>query len=227
VSLRLSPLAVGATLRMQDSLLEGRSRFYAEITRIRTLADIAAGAVPLLFLLDELSHGTNSHDRLLGAKGVLRSLLERVRARRHHVRLSNEAGASHEEQRSRADAGCGPGGRQPDVTSSPLSSSPPDIIAGARGLTRCNRSTCGPIRFRCRRRPLHHAEVGQIRRDLLRCATEPRVHVDDDALVDRRGPQQIGAAARGDEKIRTAAKRMRPEGPPIRAHRDAACSTRT
>jgi hypothetical protein len=77
VSLRLSPLAVGATLRIQDSLLEGRSRFYAEITRIRTLADIAAGPVPLLFLLDELFHGTNSHDRLLGAEGVLRSLLDR------------------------------------------------------------------------------------------------------------------------------------------------------
>ena len=34
-SLRLSPLAIGATLRIQDSLQEGRSRFYAEITRIR------------------------------------------------------------------------------------------------------------------------------------------------------------------------------------------------
>jgi hypothetical protein len=77
VSLRLSPLAIGATLRIQDSLLEGRSRFYAEITRIRTLADIASGPVPLLFLLDELFHGTNSHDRLLGAQGVLRSLLDR------------------------------------------------------------------------------------------------------------------------------------------------------
>ena len=76
-SLRLSPLAVGATLRIQDSLLEGRSRFYAEITRIRTIADIAAGRTPLLFLLDELFHGTNSHDRLLGAQGVLRSLLDR------------------------------------------------------------------------------------------------------------------------------------------------------
>ena len=77
VSLRLSPLAVGATLRIQDSLLEGRSRFYAEITRIRALADIAGGPAPLLFLLDELFHGTNSHDRLLGAQGVLRSLLDR------------------------------------------------------------------------------------------------------------------------------------------------------
>jgi len=76
-SLRLSPLAIGGTLRIQDSLQEGRSRFYAEITRIRTLADIAAGPVPLLFLLDELFHGTNSHDRLHGAAGVLQSLLDR------------------------------------------------------------------------------------------------------------------------------------------------------
>ncbi len=76
-SLRLSPLAIGGTLRIQDSLQEGRSRFYAEITRIRKLADIAAGPLPLLFLLDELFHGTNSHDRLQGAAGVLQSLLAR------------------------------------------------------------------------------------------------------------------------------------------------------
>jgi DNA mismatch repair ATPase MutS len=76
-SLRISPLAIGATLRIQDSLQEGRSRFYAEITRIRELADLARGPVPLLFLLDELLHGTNSHDRLIGAAGVLRSFLDR------------------------------------------------------------------------------------------------------------------------------------------------------
>ena len=57
-SLRLSPLAIGATLRIQDSLQEGRSRFYAEITRIRELTDTARGPLPLLFLLDELFHGT-------------------------------------------------------------------------------------------------------------------------------------------------------------------------
>jgi DNA mismatch repair ATPase MutS len=33
--------------------------------------------VPLLFLLDELFHGTNSHDRQAGAAGVLRSLIDR------------------------------------------------------------------------------------------------------------------------------------------------------
>ena len=76
-ALRVTPLAIGATLRIQDSLQEGRSRFFAEITRIRELADRARGPVPLLFLLDELFHGTNSHDRLVGASGILRSLLDR------------------------------------------------------------------------------------------------------------------------------------------------------
>jgi DNA mismatch repair ATPase MutS len=76
-SLRLTPLAIGATLRIQDSLQEGRSRFYAEITRVRALADLTRGPVPLLFLLDELFQGTNSHDRVIGAAGVLRSLLDR------------------------------------------------------------------------------------------------------------------------------------------------------
>jgi len=75
--LRIAPLRIGATLRIQDSLQEGRSRFYAEISRIRELADLAAGPVPLLFLLDELLHGTNSHDRAVGAAGILTVLLDR------------------------------------------------------------------------------------------------------------------------------------------------------
>ena len=76
-ALHLTPLAIGATLRIQDSLQEGRSRFFAEITRIRELTDLAKGPAPLLFLLDELFHGTNSHDRLVGASAVLRTLLDR------------------------------------------------------------------------------------------------------------------------------------------------------
>ncbi len=75
--LTLTPLNLGATLRVQDSIQDGRSRFYAEITRLRELADLAAGPVPLLFLLDELLHGTNSHDRLAGGTGVLKDLLDR------------------------------------------------------------------------------------------------------------------------------------------------------
>lgn len=74
--LRVSALAVGATLRIQDSLQAGRSRFYAEITRVRQLLDMAKGSPPLLFLLDEFLQGTNSHDRRLGAEAVLRTLID-------------------------------------------------------------------------------------------------------------------------------------------------------
>jgi hypothetical protein len=75
--LALTPLVPGATLRIQDSLAAGRSRFYAEIERLKVLADLARGPVPLLFLLDEVLAGTNSHDRLIGAEAVLRQLLDR------------------------------------------------------------------------------------------------------------------------------------------------------
>lgn len=74
--LRLSPLSLGASIRVQDSLQAGASRFYAEITRLRQLVDIAQSAPPLLFLLDEILHGTNSHDRLLGAEAVVRGLVD-------------------------------------------------------------------------------------------------------------------------------------------------------
>jgi DNA mismatch repair ATPase MutS len=75
--LRLTYLHVGASIRINDSLQEGSSRFYAEITRLRKLFDLAAGDPPLLFLLDELLQGTNSNDRRIGAEGVLRAFLNR------------------------------------------------------------------------------------------------------------------------------------------------------
>ena len=75
--LRLSPLAVAASICILDSLSGGVSRFYAEIHRIKLVSDMAKGAVPVLFLLDELFSGTNSHDRLTGTEFVVRSLVER------------------------------------------------------------------------------------------------------------------------------------------------------
>jgi hypothetical protein len=73
--LRVSALVLGATLHIEDSLQAGRSRFFAEILRIRTIADAARGPLPLLFLLDEILHGTNSHDRRIGAEGIVRALV--------------------------------------------------------------------------------------------------------------------------------------------------------
>lgn len=76
-SFALSPLAVGASITVQDSLQSGLSRFYAEIRRLKRITDLANGARPALFLLDELLSGTNSHDRRVGTEALLRSLLAR------------------------------------------------------------------------------------------------------------------------------------------------------
>jgi len=75
--LRLSPLAVAASICILDSLSGGISRFYAEIHRVKLISDLTEGPVPVLFLLDELLSGTNSHDRLAGTEFVVRSLMER------------------------------------------------------------------------------------------------------------------------------------------------------
>ena len=75
--LRLSPLRLGACIRITDSLQGGTSRFYAEITRLRNILDLSGQESPLLVLLDELLNGTNSHDRRAGAEAVVRELIER------------------------------------------------------------------------------------------------------------------------------------------------------
>ena len=99
--LRLSRLSVGASIQIQDSLQEGTSRFFAEITRLGRImakargeeqSDSAASGVeegrrggtssevaspPVLFLIDELLNGTNSHDRRIGAEAIVRGLVDR------------------------------------------------------------------------------------------------------------------------------------------------------
>ena len=49
-----------------------RSRFYAEIERLRDIVDLSRDGHPTLFLLDELLSGTNSHDRRIGAEALVR-----------------------------------------------------------------------------------------------------------------------------------------------------------
>lgn len=74
-SLTLSVLSLGASIRTVDSLEGGVSRFMAELLRLRQILELPA---PALFLLDELLAGTNSHDRAIGAAGLVRALLARA-----------------------------------------------------------------------------------------------------------------------------------------------------
>jgi hypothetical protein len=75
--LDMSPVRLGTSIRVTDSLQAGRSGFYAEIVRLRQIMALTEGVKPVLFLLDELLHGTNSHDRKIGAESIVRALLER------------------------------------------------------------------------------------------------------------------------------------------------------
>src|SRR6266852_4689694 len=74
--LTLSAVTVGASINISDSLQKGVSHFYAEISRIRAVVDLASQG-PLLFLFDEILQGTNSHDRRVGAEGIVRTLITR------------------------------------------------------------------------------------------------------------------------------------------------------
>jgi DNA mismatch repair ATPase MutS len=71
----MTPLRVGASIQVNDSLQEGRSRFYSEILRLRAICALAEERPPVLFLLDELLDGTNSSDRLTGAAGIAHALM--------------------------------------------------------------------------------------------------------------------------------------------------------
>lgn len=74
--LRISPVTIGAAIRIQDSLVDGQSHFLTEMKRLRRMID-TAGSQPLLFLADEIMSGTNSHDRRIATEWVVRALVLR------------------------------------------------------------------------------------------------------------------------------------------------------
>ncbi len=76
-AMTVTPLVLGTSLRVDDSLQAGHSRFYAEILRLRAIVELTDGPAPVLFLLDEVLAGTNSHDRRIGAEAVIRTLVAR------------------------------------------------------------------------------------------------------------------------------------------------------
>ena len=73
-SLRLTGLHVFASLSIVDSILEGKSRFFAEVERVRQTLQTARHS-PVLFLIDELLSGTNSRDRRIAAESIVRELM--------------------------------------------------------------------------------------------------------------------------------------------------------
>lgn len=75
--LSISRVQVGTEMRIHDSLQHGVSLFYSVISRLKTVVELAGKSPTLLFLLDEILQGTNSHDRRVGAEGIIKQLIER------------------------------------------------------------------------------------------------------------------------------------------------------
>ncbi len=75
--LRLSGLSIFASLSLVDSLLNGKSKFLAEVDRLRQAIKSEVPNRPVLFLVDEILSGTNSRDRRIAAEAVVRTLVNR------------------------------------------------------------------------------------------------------------------------------------------------------
>jgi hypothetical protein len=77
-ALRIGAARVATSMRVVDSLEEGVSHFYAELRGLKRVLDLVQepDRPPVLFLLDEILHGTNSRERVLGACAVVRVLVE-------------------------------------------------------------------------------------------------------------------------------------------------------
>lgn len=75
-SMKLTPCALGASIQVEDSIQEGISHFYAEILRLKAIEELLRGEWPVVFMVDEILHGTNSRDRRIGSEAVVRQLLD-------------------------------------------------------------------------------------------------------------------------------------------------------
>jgi len=71
------PFQIGTAMRVSDSLQEGRSFFFSVVQRLKAVVDLAGESQRVLYLLDEILSGTNSHDRRRGAEAVIRSLVNK------------------------------------------------------------------------------------------------------------------------------------------------------
>ena len=73
-SFRISPMGVFTSIQVTDDLSQGISTFYAELLRVRQMVEAAEGGAPLFLCIDEIFKGTNSADRIVGARAAIERL---------------------------------------------------------------------------------------------------------------------------------------------------------
>lgn len=70
----VSKLAIFTSIRVNDDISQGLSTFYAELLRIKSMIEFSERRLSMLICIDEIFKGTNSTDRIVGAKEAIRRL---------------------------------------------------------------------------------------------------------------------------------------------------------
>ena len=70
----IHPMPLLVSMRLSDSLSDGKSYFFAEINRLRSIMETLAQA-PCFVLLDELLRGTNSEDKQSGTFKIIEKMV--------------------------------------------------------------------------------------------------------------------------------------------------------
>lgn len=80
--MRCSLPRLWTSIRIEDSLEAGVSYFYAEVRRLKAILDAVASdeEKPVFYLLDEILRGTNSRERLIACRALIRYLVKKPAA---------------------------------------------------------------------------------------------------------------------------------------------------
>ena len=73
--LKVSPVKVISSMRVNDNLEENTSTFYAELKKLKQIIDAVNNHENVFFLLDEILRGTNSADRQIGSIALIKQLI--------------------------------------------------------------------------------------------------------------------------------------------------------
>lgn len=90
--------SVMASIRSEQSVESGKSRYFAELEAIRAFIDKASRGECSLFLVDELFSGTNTIERLAAGRAILESIANNslVLATTHDVELQEDLASRYD-----------------------------------------------------------------------------------------------------------------------------------
>ncbi len=75
-SFSVSPMHIFTSIRVNDDIGQGLSTFYAELLRIKSMIEFSEKKLPMLVCVDEIFRGTNSEERIIGAREAILRLTE-------------------------------------------------------------------------------------------------------------------------------------------------------